>query len=320
MLHARHLPCVFSPVCVLLQFPAMAERSIGSPQACIAPLCSLLVRMAPPVPAPLCRSYGARPTPCSKFPLRRPPGRIELAPPCPASTCAPRFSLHLPQARRAVLPPAHPLPWSTFLSLLASPMAERSSARISPVRAQPLLPVPHGARPSFSARRALCRAAMVPKSWRARRRLGISSSSPLPSCSVSSARVDLNHRSRLPSACSIHGRLQLARLSLLPCRDTLARSRLTGSSCCSPRPLPWMLPAEALVSHGRRRPSAVLPMPRPAREVPACRRSASHAGENRCSRYVVSSYSVFSSLLNMFKCVIQGRINNANNRFRVSNV
>jgi hypothetical protein len=165
-----------------------------------------------------------------------------------------------------------------------------------------------------------CRAAMVPRSWRARRRLGISSSSPLPSCSVTCARVDLSHRGRLSSACSIHGRLQLARLSLLPCRDTLARSRLTGSSCCSPRPLPWMLPAEALVSHGRRRPSAVLPMPRPAREVPACRRSASHAGENRCSRYVVSSYSVFSSLLNMFKCVIQGRINNANNRFRVSNV
>jgi hypothetical protein len=122
---------------------------------------------------------------------------------------------------------------------------------------------------------------MVPKSWRARRRLGISSSSPLPSCSVTCARVDLSHRGRLPSACSIHGRLQLARLSLLPCRDTLARSRLTGSSCCSPRPLPWMLPAEALVSHGRRRPSAVLPMPRPAREVPARPRSPSPARSAR---------------------------------------
>lgn len=35
----------------------------------------------------------------------------------------------------------------------------------------------------------------------------------------------------------------------------------------------------------------------------ARRRSASHAGENRCSRSVVSSYGVFSSLLNMFMCV-----------------
>lgn len=100
------------------------------------------------------------------------------APPCarPVSACALRFPLHLPQARRAVLPPAH-LPAQSPHFLISLELAPASAWTA---------PLGSGERRSLSPARILCKLA-VELRFSNRRILPASCSTGLASSSPSSA-------------------------------------------------------------------------------------------------------------------------------------